>query len=247
MEQTQKFPSEIVELPSKGKLYSSESKLSSGKVEMKYMTAKEEDILTNQSYIEKGIVIDKLIQSLIVDKEIDYKELLVGDKNALLIASRVLGYGKDYEFEYNGEKHTIDLTQLPEPELHTEVEKAQANQFTFKTPATGNTIIFKLLSHGDELEVDKEVKGLKKIHKESSAELSTRLKHIIISVNGESERAKVRAFVDNQFLARDSRALRNYIKQIQPDINLKFYPEDGPQSGVDIPIGVNFLWPDADI
>ena len=247
MEQTQKFPTEIVELPSKGKLYPTESKLASGKVEMKYMTAKEEDILTNQSYIEKGVVIDKLIQSLIVDKDIDYKELLVGDKNALLVASRILGYGKDYEFEYNGETQHIDLTQLKELELHPEVEKAEKNEFTYTLPTTGNVITFKLLSHGDELKVDQEVKGLKKINKESSAELSTRLKHMILSVNGEAERSKIRSFVDNMFLARDSRAFRKHLNEIQPDINLKFYPEDGPQSGVNIPIGVNFLWPDAEL
>jgi len=247
MEQTQKFPTEIVDLPSKGKLYPQESKLSSGKVEMKYMTAKEEDILTNQSYIEKGVVIDKLIKSLLVDEEIDYKELLVGDKNALLVASRILGYGKDYEFEYAGETHQIDLTQLKELELHPEVEKAEKNEFSYTLPTTGNVITFKLLSHRDELKVDQEVKGLKKINKESSAELSTRLKHMILSVNGETERAKIRSFVDDNFLARDSRAFRKYLNEIQPDIDLKFYPEDGPQSGVNIPIGVNFLWPDAEL
>ena len=95
MEQTQKFPTEVVDLPSKGKLYPPDSPLASGTIEMKYMTAKEEDILTNQNYIEKGIVIDKLLQALIVDKTIDYNELLVGDKNALLIAARILGYGKE--------------------------------------------------------------------------------------------------------------------------------------------------------
>ena len=95
MEQTQKFPTEIVDLPSMGKLYAKESPLYSGTIEMKYMTAKEEDILTNQNYIEKGIVIDKLLKALIVDKNINYNELLVGDKNALLIAARILGYGKE--------------------------------------------------------------------------------------------------------------------------------------------------------
>ena len=102
MEQTQKFPTEVVDLPSTGRLYPKDSLLSSGTIEMKYMTAKEEDILTNQNYIEKGIVIDKLLKALIVDKNINYNELLIGDKNALLIAARILGYGKDYEFNYSG-------------------------------------------------------------------------------------------------------------------------------------------------
>lgn len=247
MEQTQKFPSEVVDLPSKGKLYPTDSPLSSGTIEMKYMTAKEEDILTNQNYIEKGIVIDKLLQALIVDKTIDYNELLVGDKNALLIAARILGYGKDYEFEYAGEKEVIDLSLLDNKPLHQDIEKASENAFNFTLPTSGTVITFKLLNHGDEQKVDQEVKGLKKINKESSAELSTRLKYMLLAVNGDSERKNVRAFVDNQFLARDSRAFRNYLRDFQPDVDMKFYPENGPEGGVDIPIGVNFLWPDANL
>ena len=94
-----KFPTEEVELPSKGLVYPKENPLSSGKIEMKYMTAKEEDILTNQNYIKKGIVLDKLLKSLIVS-DINYDDLVVGDKNAILIAARILGYGRDYEFTY---------------------------------------------------------------------------------------------------------------------------------------------------
>ena len=247
MEQTQKFPTEVVDLPSKGKLYPPDSPLASGTIEMKYMTAKEEDILTNQNYIQKGIVIDKLLQALIVDKTIDYNQLLVGDKNALLIAARILGYGKDYEFEYAGEKEKIDLSLLDNKKLHPEVEKAKENSFNFTLPATGKVITFKLLSHGDEQAIDAEVKGLKKINKESSAELSTRLKHMIIAVNGDSERKNVRSFVDNEFLARDSRAFRNFLRDFQPDVDMTFYPENGPDGGVDVPIGVNFLWPDANL
>ena len=103
------FPSEIIELPSKGLVYPSTNPLSSGKIEMKYMTAAEEDILTNQNYIQKGIVLEKLLKSLIVSK-VNYDDLIIGDKNAILIASRILGYGKDYEFMYKGEKISVDLT-----------------------------------------------------------------------------------------------------------------------------------------
>ena len=245
MEQTQKFPTEIVDLPSMGKLYTKESPLSSGTIEMKYMTAKEEDILTNQNYIEKGIVIDKLLKALIVDKTINYNELLVGDKNALLIAARILGYGKDYEFNYNGLTEKVDLSLLDNKKLHTDIEKATKNAFNFTLPTTGHVITFKLLSHGDESAIDQEVKGLKKINKESSAELSTRLKHMITAINGEADKKTVRSFVDNQFLARDSRAFRNYLRDFQPDVDMKFYPENGPEGGIDVPIGVNFLWPDA--
>ena len=247
MEQAQKFPSEVVDLPSQGKLYSEESLLASGTIEMKYMTAKEEDILTNQNFIERGVVIDKLLQALIVDKKIDYNELLVGDKNALLIAARILGYGKDYEFDYAGQKEAIDLSLLENKPLHKDIEKATENSFNFTLPTTGVVITFKLLNHGDEQRIDGEVKGLKKINKDSSAELSTRLKHMILAVDGDGEKKNVRSFVDNQFLARDSRAFRNYLRDFQPDVDMKIYPENGPEGGMDVPIGVNFLWPDANL
>jgi hypothetical protein len=246
MEQTSKFPTEMVELPSKGLLYPKDSLLASGKIEMKYMTAREEDILTNQNYIQSGVVIDKLLQSLIVTP-INYGDLLAGDKNAILIASRVLGYGKDYEFDYLGEKHTVDLSLLEPKEIDEKLFKSGENNFTYVTPTTNTVLTFKMLTHADEQAIDQEVKGLKKINKESSAELSTRLKRMITSVNGDAEIKTIRDFVDNHFLARDSRAFREYVKQIQPDINIKFYPENGPDGGVDIPIGINFLWPDAGV
>ena len=246
MEQKQKFPTEMVELPSKGLLYPKGSALAEGKIEMKYMTAREEDILTNQNYIQSGVVIDKLLQSLIVTP-IDYGELLVGDKNAVLIASRVLGYGKDYEFEYGGEKQVVDLTLLEPKEIDETLYKLGENNFTFITPTTNTVLTFKILTHADEQAIDQEVKGLKRINKESSAEASTRLKRMITSVNGDAETKTIRDFVDNYFLAKDSRAFREYSKKIQPDVNLKFYPQNGPDGGVDIPIGISFLWPDAGV
>ena len=247
MEKQNKFPSEIVELPSKGLLYSKESPLSSGKIEMKYMTAKEEDILTNQNYIEKGVVIDKLLQSLIVDKKITYNDLLIGDKNALLVAARVLGYGKDYEFNWAGEKENVDLTLLKEKDIDKSVLTNGKNEFKYTTSATGDELTFKLLTHGDESKIQREILGLRKVNKEASPELSTRLKYIITAVNGDADTKTIREFVDNRFLARDSREFRKHIESISPDVDLRFYPEDGPEEGVSIPIGVTFLWPDAAI
>ena len=243
-----KFPSEIVELPSKGLVYPKDNPLSSGKIEMKYMTAREEDILTNQSYIQNGTVLDKLLQSLIVSK-VDYKDLIVGDKNALLIAARILGYGKLYEFELKGEKLSIDLTTLDNREIDPKDFPEGKNEFSYVLPNSGATITYKLLTHKDEMKIDSEVKGLKKINKNASPELSTRLKYMILSVNGEAAQKDIRDFVDNYFLASDSRAFRNHIKEFQPDINLRTTVEtgDGGEEDVDIPIGLNFFWPDANI
>jgi len=241
-----KFPTEMVELPSKGLVYPEENPLSSGKIEMKYMTAKEEDILTNQNYINNGTVIDELLKSLIITK-INYNDLIVGDKNAIMVAARVLGYGKDYSFTYNNEEHIVDLSQLDSKEVNEKDFTKGKNEFSFTLPTSGTLITYKLLTHGDDKKVNNEIKGLKKLNKLASPELSTRLKHMILSVNGDAEKKSIREFVDNYFLAKDSRAFREHIKATQPDVNLKFEIEgpDGDVKDIDIPIGITFFWPDV--
>lgn len=237
-----KFPTEIVDLPSKGLLYSKENPLSSGTIEMKYMGAKEEDILTNTNYIQSGVVLDKLLESLIVTKT-NLKDLIIGDKNAILIASRILGYGQDYEFESNGRVYNVDLTTLRDKELPTDVDYSNGNEFSFTLPASKVEITFKLLTHGDETQIEQELKGIKKLFPTGTTpEITTRLKYMITSVNGDRERKNVREFVDNEILARDSRALRQEIKRISPDINLTIKGDDGED--IAIPISLNFFWPD---
>ena len=236
------IPTEIVDLPSQGLIYPESSPLSNGKIEMKYMTAREEDILTNQNYIQKGTVLDELVKSLIVSK-VNYDDLIIGDKNAILVASRILGYGKDYKFTWGGEEYEIDLTTVENNPLDTKLFKKGINEFDFTLPATNTPITFKLLTGNDEKKINAELEGLKKINKNSSAELSTRLKYIITSVNGDRESKSIREFVDNYFLARDSRALREYIKEVQPDVDLTFFP-NGSNEKVSIPVGLNFFWPD---
>jgi hypothetical protein len=234
------IPTEIIELPSKGLLYPSENPLSSGKIEMCYMTAKHEDILTNQSYIQKGVVLDKLLQALIISK-INYNDLITGDKNAIMVAARVLGYGKDYTFEYSGTEHTVDLSQIDNKPF--EHSNKGVNEFSYTLSSTNTNITYKILTHGDEQKIQAELEGLKKINSNSSPELSTRLKYIITSVNGDRETKTIREFVDNHLLARDSRELRKHIKENQPDVDLTFFPSND-SNRVDIPIGIKFFWPD---
>ena len=242
-----KFPTETIELPSKGLIYPEDNPLSSGKIEMKYMTAKEEDILSNQSYIENGTVLDKLLKSLIVSK-VNYNDLIVGDKNAVMIAARVLGYGKDYEFEIKGEKVSVDLSILENKEFdETSITKG-VNEFPFTLPNSGTIITYKLLTHKDETAINNELKGLKKINKNSDPSVSTRMKHMILSVNGDSDRKVVREFVDTYFLASDARAFRKHIQKVQPDVDLNVTVDlDSGEEAIDLPIGVTFFWPDASI
>ena len=241
-----KFPTEQVELPSKGLIYPKENPLSSGTIEMKYMTAKEEDILTNQSYIKKGIVLDKLLEALIVNKSINLKDLIIGDKNAILIASRVLGYGKDYDIIHGGEEITVDLSQLNNKEID-ESTFQNGNNFNFTLPSTEVDITFQLLTGRLEDKIENEIKSLKKINKQSSSEATSRLKHIITSVNGDDSSKSIREFVDNYLLAKDAKALREYIQKIQPDIELKWEVENGlgELEEIDVPISINFFFPNA--
>ena len=247
-----KFPTEMVDLPSKGYFYFDGHPLSSGKVEVKYMTAKEEDILTSTNLIEQGIVIDKLLESLIVDKNVKVDDLLIGDKNAIMIAARILGYGKDYEFKAINplnnqiENFTIDLTTLKDKNLNPKDLKEEGlNEFDFTLPTSKNLITFKLLTHGDENSIDRELQGLKKLKKETLPEASTRLKYIITSVDGDREKKTIREFVDNYLLAKDARALREKVRQVSPDIDLKYVGDEGEE--VSVPINANFFWPDSTI
>ena len=241
-----KIPTETVTLPSKGLLYSKESPLSSGQVEMCYMTAKHEDILTNRNYIINGTWLDKLLKSLIVSP-IDYNELLICDKDAILIAARTLGYGKDYTVLYNGKEQIIDLSKLEDKIFDISLFENGVNDFEFTLPKTGNTVTFKLLTHGDEQKIEQEIKGLQKINPEVSPSLTTRMKYMITSVNGNREIKSIREFVDNALLAPDARALRNYYNKISPNIDLKFIPNDEDYVGevVGFEIGVDFFWPNT--
>ena len=244
MEPKFKLPTETVDLPSKGLFYPKDSALSKGTVEIKYMTAKEEDILTNQNYIQKGTVIDKLLKSLIVDKDVDYNTLLTGDKNAIMVAARVLAYGKNYQFTYRGKDEVIDLSTIENKPLLKEVEEnGSKNEFTFTLPSTDNKVTFKLLNHSDELAIEREINGLKKVNKESDPSGTTRLKHLIKSVNGLTEQKDIRDFVDNYLLASDARALRAEYTRISPDVDLEVQL-DGREDVVTLPITLNFFWPD---
>lgn len=246
MESKFKLPTETVELPSRGLIYPEDHPLANGTVEMKYMTAREEDILTNQNYIKKGTVIDKLLQSLITS-DISYDDLLVGDKNAIMIAARILSYGKDYDFNLGNGLQSVDLSLFENKKIDESLYTRGQNEFTFQLPTTDNVVTFKLLTHGDEKKIEQEVKGLQKINKDNITEATTRLKHMITSINGSSEKKDIREFVDYGLLAKDARALREEYVRVSPDIDLTVTYED--VDGVDreaaLPIGINFFWPDA--
>jgi hypothetical protein len=248
------FPTEMIPLPSKGLLYPEGHPLSDGFIEMKYMTAREEDILTSQNLIKQGVVLDKLFESLIVTP-MNYGDLYVGDKNAIMVAARILGYGKDYTVEIddpfstgNKQKVTIDLTQIEHKEVDYSLFESRINEFDFTLPNSQRTVTFRLLTHSIEKQIQSEIKSVNKTFVKNGIdkELTTRLKHIITAIDGESGRATINDFVDNQLFALDSRALREYMRKISPDLDMTFtFVSDttGEVKELDIPIEVSFFWP----
>ena len=243
-----KFPTEVIELPSEGKLYPKDSPLSNCKIELKYMTAKEEDILTSQNLIKKGVVIDKVINSLIVTEGVTTDDLLVGDKNAVMVAARILAYGGEYNVEVTnpntGEsfQHTFDLTACEFKKLSSNFDYSK-NEFELELPITKIKITFKLLTGRDENSIAQELKSLQKIGE--NAEVTTRLKYVITSVNGETDKSIISNFVTNM-LSKESLFLREEISKINPDIDLTQEIEMGGETvSLDIPMTVEFFWPKA--
>ena len=239
------FPTEFIELPSKGHFYPEDNPLSSGKVEMKYMTAKEEDILTSVNLIQQGVVLDKLLETLIVDKSINLDDILIGDKNAIIVGARILAYGKDYEVEVEGQIVMVDLSSLKDKLIDESKVSDRSNEFEFQLPTTKRKLTFKLLTSADEKLIDKEIEGLKKIGDGISYDLTTRLKYMILSVDGDTKKTSINSFVDNEFLSRDSIEFRKYTNELMPDVDMTstYTDVNGNEKEFTVPMTVTFLWP----
>jgi len=246
------FPSEQITLPSKGFFYPSENPLSSGVIELKYPTAKEEDILTSKNLLSKGLALDRFMESIILS-DIDYKTLLLGDKNGIMYASRILAYGPDYEVQVTcpqcGEINksiTVDLNEVQTRDFDFDAFVEGQQEFEFDLPASKKKVVFKLLTHDDERKIEEELKVKKKkqVVKEDS-EITTRLKYAVVSVDGETSRALVTSFVEGM-LSRDSLALRREISRCTPDVDASFEFECAGcefSDNMDIPLGISFFWP----
>ena len=245
-----KFPTEVVELPSKGYFYPKGNPLASGKVEMRYMTAREEDILTSPNLLKQGIAVDKLLETLIVDKKINLDDMLIGDKNALIVAARILGYGKDYgflTFDDDGEEATatVDLTSLKDKEIDFDKLPSNTNEFPLTLPNSKREITFNFLTHRDEKDLEKEAEALKKLPGTIVKTMTSRMKRLITSVDRNSEQKYINNFVDTELLSVDSLEIRKYINSINPDIDMlttATFP-DGREEEVAVTITAQFFWP----
>lgn len=248
------IPVEVVPLPSAGKVYPATSSLYGREtVEIRAMTTREEDILTSKAFLKKGTVISELIKSCLVDKTINPVDLLTGDRNALMIAIRITGYTHEYDAEIEcGEcnakaSQQFNLAELPIKRLEIEPATPGANLFEFKLPYTKKTVRFKFLTGRDEEEIVATNDKQKKLGLASDQTVTTSLLYSLVSIDGVEDRAKIAGFV-RMMPARDSLALRNYIRDNEPGIRMRqetVCPSCGHSEEVSMPIGVSFLWPSA--
>jgi len=178
----------------------------------------------------------------------------VGDKNAIFIAARVLAYGKDYQIKFKDPstgddvEDSIDLTKLDPREIDFESYEKGLNLFEYELPYSKRKVHWKLLTHADEQSIDLEIKSMKKFskNKNETSEVTTRLKYVIQTLDGDDDRAKIKNFVDKELLARDSLAFREHIKQNTPDLDMTFNFESedtGYTERMTIPLGVDFFYP----
>ena len=246
MAKDNKFPSEVIDLPSKGLLYPEDSPLRSGKLEIKYMTAREEDILTSQNLIKKGLVIDKLLESLILTKDVKLEDLVLGDKNAIMVAARILAYGWDYVCDVTspttGEKLTtsFNLADCPFKILDKETD---GNEFKIILPNSKQELTFRILTGKEEKAIAKEIERIEKLGTQIIPELTTRLRYSVIAVDGDTEKSTITSAVQNM-LSRDSLFLRAEIAKVSPDIEMAQEVDIGGETvTVDIPMTANFFWP----
>ena len=250
-------PTEFVDLPSKGLGYDA-GHLMHGKdtIEIRYMTAKDEDILTSKTLLKKGLAIERFLDNIIVDKNIKASSLLVGDRNAIIIAARISGYGSDYEtnvtcpscgesgnyiFDLNGKK--VHETSLDEK---LGLSKTPEGFFKIRMPLTKYEVEFKLLTGEDEIYLTKMASNLSK---GTSVErnLTDQYKRMIVSVQGHKDRVIIEQFVDN-LPTRDSRYLKSSYKLACPDIkvvNTYSCTACGFEQELEVPFGADFFWPDG--
>jgi hypothetical protein len=244
------FPTEVISLPSKGLVYPESSPLASGEITIKLLTAKEEDILTSTNLIRKGIVLDKLLESIIVEQGVKIDDLFIGDKNAILISSRILAYGSDYNITITDPTENeqvdvkVDMSKLNMKEVD-ETLFNRNNEYQFTLPKANVIVKFKLLTHADEIAINKDIEASEKNLKQPN-EVTARFRRIILEVDGNRDTGFISNFVMNRLESKDARALRNYINKITPDVDFTFEytsPFTGDKEALKVPVGVDFFYP----
>ena len=248
------FPTEIVPLPSKGLVYPKDHPLSVGQVELRYMTAKDEDILTNQNYLKQGIALDKLYRSLVIGngegQPVNIDDMILGDRSAIMLAARVLGYGPEYQITVTHPDtgkditHIVDLNQL-KPKPLDESLYNNSREFEYTLPISKAVVGIVLQTAKEQKAIARDITQQEKSGI-AAKNTTTAWKYLVKSVDGETDKKFINNFIDNQLLARDSLMLRSFILDVTPDYDLSIrvtVPEENYDETVSLPIDVDFFWP----
>ena len=251
------IPFETVPLPSKGILYDPDSKFYMREtVDIKAMTAEEEDILTSAALIKKGETVEKLLESCVVDKSLPIKELLIGDRNALMISIRITGYGKDYPVVFrckscdHSNDTVIDLCNLPLKTLEINPVKSGVNEFEYTLPVTKKKVTFKFLTGLDEKErkiTQERMKKVLGVESDLEKNVTTSLETAILSIEGVTDKLKIKHFI-KYMPAYDSKSLRKFIRDNEPNIEMVqncTCVNCGTAQDINVPITSEFFWPDT--
>ena len=248
-------PTELVDIPSGGKFYSEDHPLhNKDTIEIRHMTAKDEDILVNQSYLKKGIAIDKLLESVIVDPTIKTDDLLIGDKNALVIATRITGYGHEYITKVpcpscgTTSEHEFDLEEakvVNEPDLDLfEAEETEAGTFLITLPRTGAVVEVRPQTGADEKKAVSQ-EATRKKHRLPPSGLTDQIKNYVVSVTMNGQQVQADQFIENM-PALDSKHLRKTYRNIMPNVELVQHFECsncGFGQALEVPFTSDFFWP----
>ena len=247
-------PVESVPLPTRGVIYSPDSLLfNTETLQIKAMTAKEEDILTSQAFIKENIVVEKLISSCLIEKSIDVNDLITGDRNALMVSIRITGYGSDYKITHGGNdcghenKINVELSKLGIKRLEVKPVEDGKNIFEYQLPVTKKVIRYKFLTGHDQKEIAITEKRLKKAGVVYDNTVTNFLENTILAIDGITDKNKIKHFVINM-PALDSRSLRQHIRQSEPGIDMTWnYDCDSCNHNNDItlPITSEFFWPNT--
>jgi hypothetical protein len=248
-------PTEFVELPSKGRFYPESHPLhKQDTIEIKQMTAKEEDLLTSRALLKKGVALDRVIESLILNKSINPNSLLVGDRNAIMIAARISGYGSEYntsitcpscaavqKYSFNLVDSTLQHGEIEDALTTTEVG---GGLFTTVLPRTKFEVTFRILNGSDEKVLVKQIENARKKNREENA-VTRQLRLIVVAVNGDETPQAIEHFVSNM-PSLDAQHLRTAFAAATPNVDLtQFFTceQCDFETDLEVPLTADFFWP----
>ena len=253
---------DIVELPSKGFLYPEGHAMHGlSTIEMRHMTAKEEDILTNATFIKNGTALDRVLKSLIVEPKVDLDSLIVGDKNALLLAARISAYGEDYTANVTckvcgaNQEYQFNLEEI-QPSVFDELtmaieggELTENKTILIRTPKTNLLFELRPMLGADEKQMEQKAKKYKKLKIPTTVGLIDNFVNLTVSINGEKNPSQIRRVYDN-LPAYDFRFLRKIYQKCVPNVDLLSdfsCSECGAEEVISVPLNATFFWPDTEV